>query len=91
MCTTINQTAAVSGSAKGADGWFAVREVSVGYDHPVHAAEEHAILVDFVDRQAGPRARVAVELTRDSARRLVEQLAATLELADDYERSLDVA
>jgi hypothetical protein len=43
----------------------------VAYDHPYHALLEHALTIDFVDEAAGPSARVAVELSADSARALV--------------------
>ena len=84
MCTTIANHAPVTGSGKGPRGWFRLDRVHVGYDHPFHAPLEHAVNIDFVDATAGTR--VAVELSRDSARALVTQLLATLEQADAYER-----
>lgn len=86
MCTSIADKTAVQGSAKGAEGWFPLDRVYVGYDHPVHARLEHALSLDFVNEGRGPGARVAVELTRASARELAERILATLELADAYER-----
>lgn len=87
MCTTISAKASVSGSGKGPQGWFAVDRVYVGYDHPHHAPLEHAVSLDFVNETAGPGARVAVELTRDSARELAARLLATVEQADAYEQA----
>lgn len=85
MCTTISHQAAVSGSGKGPAGWFRLDRVHVGYDHPFHAPLEHAVSIDFLDQAAGTR--VAIELTRESARELVTQLLATLREADAYERA----
>lgn len=34
MCTMMVQQAKISGSGKGTQGWFALREVNVSYDHP---------------------------------------------------------
>jgi uncharacterized protein DUF6295 len=81
MCTYIVETAAVAGSAKGADGWFAVDRATVAYDHPSHAPMEHALLLDF----AAEGTRVGIELTLEGARELVRALAAVVERADEYE------
>ncbi|HLV58925.1 MAG TPA: DUF6295 family protein [Natronosporangium sp.] len=89
MCTTISDHAAVSGSGKQGGGWFRVEHAHLAYDHPSHAAFEHALLLDFAG-QAGDRpARLAVELSLDSARRLAEALTRTVEAAEAYERKLD--
>jgi hypothetical protein len=85
MCTTISHTAAVSGCGKGPHGWFDLARVNVGYDHPYRAPLEHAVNIDFVDESAGTR--VAVELTRQSAREVAMRILATLDEADAYERS----
>jgi hypothetical protein len=47
----------------------------------VHAPAEHTLNIDFLDPGAGPAARVAVELTADSARALVKAIQATLDAA----------
>jgi hypothetical protein len=47
----------------------------VSYDHPHHALLEEAITIDFVNATLGPGARVAVELTLQSAKELSEVLA----------------
>lgn len=85
MCTMIIEKVGIEGSAKGPAGWFTVDRAYVAYDHPVHVDLEHALNLDFVDETAGPSARVAVELTRDAARRLAEQILTTLDAADHYE------
>ena len=85
MCTTIAEKAAIAGSGKGPEGWFPLAEVYVAYDHPYHAPLEHALMLDFVNEAAGPGRRVAVELTRDSARDLARRILAALDEADAYE------
>ncbi len=87
MCTTIAEKVAISGSGKGPRGWFALDHVYLSYDHPFHAPLDHAVSLDFVNEAARPGARVAVELTRESARELASRLLATLEQADAYERT----
>ena len=87
MCTGIVEKTFVAGSGKGAAGWFAVHEAAVSYDHPFHANVEHALNIDFTDESAGPGARVAVELTPDSARRLVASILAALERGEAAERN----
>ena len=85
MCTTIAQKQAISGSGKGPHGWFALDHAYVGYDHPTHAPFEHALSIDFVSEAEGTGARVAVELSRDSARALIAALLAAMAAADAYE------
>ena len=82
MCTMIVEQIAVEGSGKGAGGWFSVRQANVSYDHPFNAPLDHALNIDFVDEAQGPGARVAVELSVESARALVETIQAVLGRAD---------
>lgn len=79
MCTMINERAAISGGGKGPNGWFSVGTAMVGFDHPTFVNLDHAITIDFVDEAVGPSARVAVELTPDSARALVDSILAALD------------
>jgi hypothetical protein len=72
----------IAGSGKGASGWFELREANVSYDHPFHFPLEHALNIDFVNEAEGPSARVAVELTPESARQLAHAILATLERAE---------
>ena len=81
MCSYLTVPAEISGSAKGPDGWFSVTAASVYFDHPFHAPLEHALNIDFVDNTAGPGARVAVELSAESARELVRCIESALEAA----------
>ena len=78
MCTYTTEQTAVEGSGKGADGWFPLSTATVYYDHPVHALADHTLNIDFADPAAGPAARVAVELTAESALALVDAIRAAL-------------
>ena len=82
MCTMIVEQVNIDGSGKGRDGWFTLREANVSYDHPFNAPFEHALNIDFVNEALGPGARVAVELSVEAARALVETINAVLERAD---------
>ena len=53
----------------------------VYFDHPVHAMAEHTLNIDFLNPGKGPSARVAVELTAESARELARAIEATLAAA----------
>jgi hypothetical protein len=82
MCTYATVTTDIEGSAKGPGGrWFAVTDASVYFDHPVHAMAEHTLNIDIADPSRGPQARVALELTAQSARELVEAINAALAAA----------
>jgi Family of unknown function (DUF6295) len=78
MCTMIVHQAKIEGCGKGTAGWFDLREVNVSYDHPFHIRLEHALNIDFVNEAAGPGARVAVELSIEAARKLVQTIEAVL-------------
>ncbi len=82
MCTMITTQAKIEGVGKGASGWFGLREVNVSYDHPFELRAEHALNIDFVNEAAGPGARVAVELTPESARELVKAILTALDRAE---------
>ena len=71
MCTMIVEKAAVSGSGKGSKGWFELKEANVSFDHPQNAQLDHALNIDFVNHELGLDKRVAVEMSADSARRLI--------------------
>ena len=82
MCTMISMKTAVTGSGKGAAGWFPVRQANVGYDHATHAQLDHALLLDFVNPDLGASARIAVELDLASGKALVAQLQAAIAAAE---------
>jgi hypothetical protein len=86
MCTGIIEKAEIEGSGKGRSGWFAVTEANVSYDHPYHAPGEHSLNIDFVAAGADPGARVAVELTFESAQRLVDSILVALQRGAEVER-----
>ena len=84
MCTYATVSEQVDGSAKGPGGhWFHVTDATVYYDHPVHAMADHTLNIDLADPSRGPGARLAVELTRDSATRLVRAIEAALASAPE--------
>lgn len=87
MCTDIFERIGLAGSMKGREGWAGLDAACVSYDHPTHADEEHAVLVDLLPAQGGHGARVAVELTRPAARALAEGLLAAVAAGDSYEVS----
>jgi hypothetical protein len=78
MCTWITERRRIVGSGKGADGWFRLSHATVYFDHPYHAPLDHTLNIDFVNEAAGPGARVAVELSAESARALVASIQAAL-------------
>ncbi|MFC1413142.1 DUF6295 family protein [Streptacidiphilus sp. N1-12] len=79
MCTYTTVKETIDGSAKGPNGsWFHVTDVTVYFDHPVHAMAEHTLNIDFADPSKGPAARVALELTAESGRRLVAAIQEAL-------------
>jgi hypothetical protein len=70
MCTSIVEVVGAAGAGKSEGGWFKLTHSVVSYDHPHHALLEEAITIDFVNAALGPEARVAVELTLESAKEL---------------------
>jgi hypothetical protein len=82
MCTMIARSTPVSGSGKGAAGWFPLSRATVGFDHATHAPFEHALLLDFANPELGVGARIAVELNLASGRALLEELRAAIEAAE---------
>lgn len=78
MCTNVTVRTDVEGSAKGSQGWFKLDTARVSFDHPFHAPFEHSLNIDFVNERAGGVARVAIELSAQSARALVENIIIAL-------------
>jgi hypothetical protein len=72
----------ITGSGKGANGWFELEQANVSYDHPFNAPLEHALNIDFVNETQGPAARVAVELSEQAARDLVQAILRVLDQAE---------
>ena len=83
MCTSIVEIVDADGAGKGEDGeWFKLTHAVVSYDHPHHALLEEAITIDFVNRAMGPGARVAAELTLESAKELSAALQRAIAQAE---------
>ena len=82
MCTMISEQVEIDGSGKGTGGWFTLNQANVTFDHPFNAPLEHALNIDFVNEAKGPGARVAVELSADTARSLVDTILAVLDRAE---------
>ena len=82
MCTMISEKVAIEGCGKMKDGWIDIQKAYVSYDHPFNAPFEHALNIDFVNEFKGLDARVAVELSAEGARSLVETILAVLEQAE---------
>jgi hypothetical protein len=83
MCSYITQGVELEGSAKSADKWFALGAASVYYDHPYHSAFNHSLNIDFLNAKEGPKSRVAVELSRDSALHLAEAILSCIKAGDE--------
>ena len=79
MCSMICERTSMEGSGKGRQGWFPLKNANVSYDHPFNAPWEYAVNIDFVNEDKGVGARVAVELSPESAKRLAEAIITTLE------------
>lgn len=78
MCTYATEKIEVAGAGKGATGWFPLTCATVYFDHPVHAEPEHTLNIDFSNPEQGPAARVAVELTAQSAYALIDAIRSAL-------------
>jgi len=87
MCTYVTETLAVTGSAKGPDGWMRVTDASVYFDHPTHALADHTLNIDVRRPADGAGARVAIELSAESARELAHAILRVLD--DPAVASLD--
>jgi hypothetical protein len=83
MCTMIVKKVTIDGSGKGKAGWFTVNQANVSYDHPFHIPQEHALNIDFVNEDLGLDARVAVELSEQDARALVNTILDVLRQAEE--------
>ena len=85
MCTSIVEIVKTEGMGKGEDEWFDLTHAVVSYDHPHHALLEEAITIDFVNSALGPSARVAVEITLQSAQELSAALLRAIAAAEAVE------
>jgi hypothetical protein len=78
MCSYIVQRVKLVGSAKAPNGWMRIDTANVYYDHPFHSPLDHVLGIDFINEAEGGRERVAVELSAQSARALVDKILAAL-------------
>ena len=78
MCSYIVEKTTLSGSAKGPNGWMHIDNANVYFEHPYHAPFDHALAIDFVCEANGAAERVAVELSANAARALVQTILAAL-------------
>ena len=74
MCTYLTEKIEVDGSGKGSKGWFGASEATVYVDHPVHAPYGHTVNIDVLNPALGPSARVALELTEETALALADAI-----------------
>src|ERR1700741_1537905 len=78
MCSYIVEKAALVGSAKGRKGWMRIDTANVYFDHPYPSTLDQVLAIDFTNESEGGRDRVAIELSADSARALVDRILAAL-------------
>ena len=83
MCTYIIEKTAMYGSANGRNGWMSIDSANVYFDHPFHAPLDHSLNIDFVNVASGGSERVAVELSKESALRLVDAIMAALKQGEE--------
>ncbi len=70
-CTGIIETSEITGGAEGGLGWFKLARAIATLDSGNHTGSQYAVTMDLVSEQNGGESRIAVELTPDSARKLV--------------------
>lgn len=87
MCTWITEKTDIVAHGKGVSDWIPLRTANVYYDHPASAPLDHALIIDFLNESAGPGARVAVELSAESARALVQAIEAALAAGEQCHES----
>ena len=78
MCTYIIEKTELNGSAKGPNGWMTIDSANVYFDHPFHAPLDHSLNIDFVNAREGTGDRVAVEISKESALKLVDAIMAAI-------------
>ena len=88
MCIRSIQYRKIEGSAKGVIGWFGATHLAVCNDHPHHLEADWSINIDVVNEQMEPSARVALELTLDSAKALAEAILAVVRETEEEEAEI---
>ena len=79
MCTYQSERLSVEASGKTPNGWTRMTRATVYFDHPVHYPAGHALMIDVLNPEKGPSARVALELSAESARALALAILHTLD------------
>ena len=79
----IVENVVIDGSGKGSKGWFNLKKANVSFDHPFNAQFDHSLNIDFVNDDLGIEHRVAVELSRDSAQKLIEAISTAIARGDE--------
>jgi hypothetical protein len=79
VCTYETERIALTGSAKGAEGWFRATDATIYFDHPVHFGVGHALMVDVINPALGASSRVGLELNAESARALALAILRSLD------------
>lgn len=74
MCTYLTEKIDIDASGKGAQGWIPLTQATVYVDHPQHHPQEHTVNIDVINPGRGPAARVALELTEESALALAQAI-----------------
>jgi hypothetical protein len=78
MCTYATERVRVAGAGKGPQRWVRLADATVYLDHPVAAMADHTLNIDLMPAGGQPDARVALELTADSALDLVDAVLAAI-------------
>jgi hypothetical protein len=91
MCSWITEKTGITAHGKGVSDWIPLTTATVYYDHPASAPLDHALIIDFLDEAAGPGARVAVELSAESARSLVRAIEAALAAGEECDQRNQIA
>jgi hypothetical protein len=79
VCTYQTEHLTLDASAKTPSGWTKMTRASVYFDHPVHYPAGHALMIDVLNPDEGPSARVAIEMSPASAKALALAILHTLD------------
>ena len=82
MCTSIVEIVRAQGVAKRGDEWFPLSQAVVAYDHARHAPLGDVITLDFINTSLEPGARAGIELTLQTAKKLLAALDRAIAAAE---------
>jgi hypothetical protein len=77
-CTGIVESSEISGGANGKQGWFKSGQVVVSLDNVLHTGGQYAVSMDFIGESQSTFAKVTVELTPESAKKLADMIQTAL-------------